>query len=260
MKTKLLLVLSCLVLAGCTPSTFQPEELVPSEMPTSLPSTPTPEPAMGLPNPASVFCEQQGYTLEIRTAEDGSQSGWCIFPDGSECDEWAYFRGECQPASELSTPEPSPEATAEFASDGCRVYRNEDLGYSFHYPADAQIVNNDDPLQGISVVGPTINNESWPFFSLSHPGDREDYRLPEDADLLQWLTDHYLLGDERAADVQIAGTTAIHLRHERSPQSYAYDRYYFAREGQLYMIVIGHTGDQEDWDLYNHFLSSIQFE
>lgn len=45
----------------------------------------------------------------------------------------------------------------------------------------------------------------------------------------------------------------------RSPQSYAYDRYYFARAGQLYMIVIGHFGDREDWALYNHFLGSFQF-
>ena len=51
-----------------------------------------------MPNPASLYCEQNGNTLEIRTADDGSQSGVCVFPDGSTCDEWAYFRGECGPA------------------------------------------------------------------------------------------------------------------------------------------------------------------
>ncbi len=56
-------------------------------------STNTPQ--ANMPNPASVYCEQQGNRLEIRTAADGSQSGVCIFPDGSECDEWAYFRSEC---------------------------------------------------------------------------------------------------------------------------------------------------------------------
>ena len=54
---------------------------------------------MGLANPASSYCLQQGYTLEIRTDTDGSQYGVCTFPDGSECEEWAYFRGECAPAS-----------------------------------------------------------------------------------------------------------------------------------------------------------------
>lgn len=49
-----------------------------------------------LPNPASVYCEQQGGTLEIRTDADGSQGGFCLFADGSECEEWEFFRGECK--------------------------------------------------------------------------------------------------------------------------------------------------------------------
>jgi putative hemolysin len=46
-------------------------------------------------NPASVYCEKQGNKLEIRSDEKDNQYGVCIFPDGSECDEWKYFRGEC---------------------------------------------------------------------------------------------------------------------------------------------------------------------
>lgn len=52
----------------------------------------------GMPNPASVYCEQHGNTFKIQTAADGSQSGLCIFPEGTSCDEWAYYRGECGPA------------------------------------------------------------------------------------------------------------------------------------------------------------------
>jgi putative hemolysin len=48
-----------------------------------------------LTNPASVYCEKQGGVSEIITVPDGSQSGVCKFEDGSECEEWAYFRGEC---------------------------------------------------------------------------------------------------------------------------------------------------------------------
>jgi putative hemolysin len=55
------------------------------------------EPQIGMPNPASVFCEEQGGRLEVRTGDDGGQAGYCIFPDGSECEEWAFFRGECEP-------------------------------------------------------------------------------------------------------------------------------------------------------------------
>ena len=72
----------------------------------------------GIPNPASVYCEQNGNKLEIHTAADGSQSGICVFPDGSTCDEWAYYRGECGPTAQTD-PEPTTtfEATAT-ASDG----------------------------------------------------------------------------------------------------------------------------------------------
>ncbi|HBM45967.1 MAG: hypothetical protein UT05_C0001G0056 [Parcubacteria group bacterium GW2011_GWF2_38_76] len=50
---------------------------------------------VGIANPASVYCIDQGGRSEIRTSADGSQFGVCIFSDNSECDEWAFFRGEC---------------------------------------------------------------------------------------------------------------------------------------------------------------------
>jgi putative hemolysin len=56
-----------------------------------------PDEPVGLANPASVYCEDQGGELEIRTAEDGGQYGVCMFDDGTECEEWAYFREECKP-------------------------------------------------------------------------------------------------------------------------------------------------------------------
>lgn len=59
-------------------------------------------------NPASVYCTEQGNKHEIRTAADGSQFGVCIFADKTECNEWAYFRGECGPIAQTS---PTPAAT-----------------------------------------------------------------------------------------------------------------------------------------------------
>ncbi|MCJ7779382.1 MAG: DUF333 domain-containing protein [Acidimicrobiia bacterium] len=52
----------------------------------------------GIANPASVFCEEQGGTVEIRTDDSGNQTGYCVFADGTEVDEWAYYRGEAEPA------------------------------------------------------------------------------------------------------------------------------------------------------------------
>ncbi len=46
-------------------------------------------------NPASSNCLVNGGRLDIRTSEDGGQVGYCIFKNGSECEEWAYYRGEC---------------------------------------------------------------------------------------------------------------------------------------------------------------------
>ncbi len=53
------------------------------QMPTVVPNT---------ANPASVYCEEQGGTLEIRDSAAGDV-GACVFADGSECEEWAFFNG-----------------------------------------------------------------------------------------------------------------------------------------------------------------------
>ena len=51
---------------------------------------------IGLPNPASVYCAEEGGVLETREDVDGNQTGFCIFDDGSECEEWKLFNEECK--------------------------------------------------------------------------------------------------------------------------------------------------------------------
>ena len=65
-------------------------------------------PAIGMPNPASVSCSDNGGTLEMRQDASGGEYGMCVFSDGSECEEWAYFRGECAPGE--ATPESTQSA------------------------------------------------------------------------------------------------------------------------------------------------------
>lgn len=78
----------------------------------TLTSCASPQTQTNMQNPASVYCEQTGNKLEIVTAADGSQSGKCVFPDGSVCDEWTYYRGECGPATQKSpTPTMAADAT-----------------------------------------------------------------------------------------------------------------------------------------------------
>jgi putative hemolysin len=66
------LTFSTLVVAVCGPQ--------PAPTPTVS------ESPMGLPNPASEVCVDQGYQLEIRT-DAGGQAGYCIFPG------WLRVRG-----------------------------------------------------------------------------------------------------------------------------------------------------------------------
>ncbi|HEX6269536.1 MAG TPA: DUF333 domain-containing protein [Anaerolineales bacterium] len=87
---------------GLTACTTPPSTETVANQPTP-PTHPTDIPQANLPNPASAHCMEQGFKSEIRTAADGSQNGVCIFPDGSECDEWAYLRNECGPASQSGT-------------------------------------------------------------------------------------------------------------------------------------------------------------
>jgi len=104
MKRMILFTILLVALTACTTLQVQAPEPAATDMPQA-----------NMPNPASVYCEQNGYELEIRTADDGSQSGVCVFPDGSTCDEWAYYRGECGPAAQNS---PTPAMTAEEQASG----------------------------------------------------------------------------------------------------------------------------------------------
>jgi len=103
--TACIIILS-VVMIGCTKQT----EI------TSTPITGTEN--VNIANPAAVYCEKQGYTLEIRIDSEGNQYGVCIFPDGSECDEWAYFRGECAPGGQSQTTENKAVEAAEIKLAG----------------------------------------------------------------------------------------------------------------------------------------------
>jgi putative hemolysin len=75
------------------------------------------QPKADLPNPASVYCEENGGTLEIREDEDGGQVGYCVFEDGSECEEWAFSRGECQPGDSLNPETQLPNPASVFCQE-----------------------------------------------------------------------------------------------------------------------------------------------
>lgn len=50
------------------------------------------EPMVGLANPASVFCLNQGGKSERRTDSNGGEYALCHLPNGQVVEEWEYFR------------------------------------------------------------------------------------------------------------------------------------------------------------------------
>jgi len=149
MKQFLTFTIILLLLASCA---------APQTQPTSTPGAEvvfTDTPQANMPNPASVFCQEQGYQSEIRTAEDGSQYGVCIFSDGSECDEWAYYRGECSPAGQNANTAAPTEIPTAFPIDQSlyqdwQSYTQAVYGFSILLPEDwiVEEIAADDPLLG----------------------------------------------------------------------------------------------------------------
>jgi len=62
---------------------------------------------VNLGNPATQYCLKQGYHSEPILSPSGVPTGHlCVHPEtGQKCEEWAYFRGECQ-LGESAVPPP----------------------------------------------------------------------------------------------------------------------------------------------------------
>lgn len=151
------LILSALIVNACTATTAEPT-------------------SVGLANPAAVYCEEQGYLYEIRTEADGGQYGVCIFPGGSECEEWAFYRGECAPGgtvaeqpSEVPTITPTEDPTAQTTvgmANPASVYCDEQ-GYVLEIRTEA-----DGDQYGVCIFPDGSECEEWAFYREEcSPGD-----------------------------------------------------------------------------------------
>lgn len=78
-----LLPITGLFIAACSSST-----------PAATPQEEMDENLVGMPNPAAVYCEGLGYSMENVT-RDGGEDADCIFPDGSRCGQWDFLAGRC---------------------------------------------------------------------------------------------------------------------------------------------------------------------
>ena len=141
---------------------------------------------VGMPNPAAVYCEGLGYSMENVTRsggedadciftngsrcaqwdflsgrcgqefsfckiqgfdlEEGANIGTCKFPDGSTCGEFQFFSGECSPGDNAGVIE--EEIIAELVE--WKTFTNEQYGYSFDVPASCY----EGPLLGTCKQSP----------------------------------------------------------------------------------------------------------
>jgi putative hemolysin len=99
MKLKLWMVMmvALLLMSGCNVMVVRSADTGAPKAETTGTMVETSDAPASLANPASVYCEEQGGRLEMRSDADGNQHGVCLFEDGSECEEWAFFREECAP-------------------------------------------------------------------------------------------------------------------------------------------------------------------
>jgi len=79
MKTKVSLILGILIISILIPACT---------------TNKTKDNNVWLANPASVYCEENWWVLEL-VFESGEMIWICNFPDWSRCEERAYYRGEC---------------------------------------------------------------------------------------------------------------------------------------------------------------------
>jgi putative hemolysin len=151
----MIVILGGLLAAACgsgpapAPTEALPDSVPSPEAETEATGEPSETPA-DMPNPASKFCRDRGYQLEMRT-DTGGTTGYCVFPDGSECEEWAYYRGECGPAD---TTFDSPVGLPNPASQYCL-----DQGHELEMRTDAN------GTTGFCLFPDGTECEEWAFFN-----------------------------------------------------------------------------------------------
>jgi len=97
---KLLLILGaslCLIiiLSGCqNPFISKSTKTAEIENPVVTENKTEASQPVGIANPASTNCIQQGGTLEMKKNKNG-EYGVCFFEDNRQCEEWALLRGQC---------------------------------------------------------------------------------------------------------------------------------------------------------------------
>jgi inhibitor of cysteine peptidase len=162
------IVVGMLILSACTTKTSQ-----------SVPATNTPERAK-IANPASEYCTQKGGKLETRQDASGGTAGVCVFPDGSQCDEWAFYRGECAPGSDNTD-----AGQHQTQNKAVEIVRNQ-LASQLKVEASSlelvsvESINWSDACLGLPQAGETCAETSTPGFEITFTSGGQNYTFHTD--------------------------------------------------------------------------------
>jgi putative hemolysin len=110
-------------------------------------------------NPASEYCVNNEGKTQIRTNADGSQTGYCVFKNGNECEEWAYFRKEC----------------GKIDISDWNTFKNIKYGYQIKLSADWVV--DDKNIDDIIFL--VVNKDYSASFEISVTSVKEEYNIDE---------------------------------------------------------------------------------
>jgi putative hemolysin len=155
----------------------------------------------------------------------------------------------------LETALEAPPAPAGY--EGWKPYVNAEFGYALWYPGDCQVMGGN-LNEAVSFSGPPVEGGQFPLLQVMHY-DSDFYSPPAGTDVIQWIADSEMPYDAIDTELRIAGLPAVRLSYEAGPGWGASDAYYFIKDGQIFQIMILHTGGQEGWELYDKFLTGFTF-
>ncbi|MDD5437881.1 MAG: DUF333 domain-containing protein [Patescibacteria group bacterium] len=151
MSTKLFLpILLILVLAGAGCSAKKPNQEQSSQNASTTVVNGAKDDQIAkdttLSNPATVYCLGQGGKFSMKKALDGGEEGYCELPNNIQCEEWAFYRGECPSgAKQKSVTSTSDTATSTSVAPATPTTA----------VIDGQTGEGSQPYRGIDIAEPT---------------------------------------------------------------------------------------------------------
>lgn len=122
---------------------------------------------IGMPNPSSAYCIEMGG----KPVND-----MCHFPDGSECELWAFFRGECKPGG--------PNPTICMVPEDCDVLKKCNVkcvplsgtrtNYCRVYPTEVPTMKYCGSSFAMCIIDPCAKWLDWPDCRWDRSGCDKD--------------------------------------------------------------------------------------